>query len=536
MTGLVLAFLAVMTPLAQATAMDNVRDAVVLDSCSTPAPSVAQLFTYEDMGTYKKVTSKQCQETYILYPRSGQKPNVAGKGVKYFPVPLNKVSVTQRTTNGFLEALKRHANIDIAPKLTTSACLAKQIADGDTKACNEDCVDASAKAAAEAEGIDAIFSDISHMSAWDATTSSKVICAASMHEESPLASAEWIKFYSYFFDVGATDVYCDTWSRYQCNSIAAKDKKLGSLQTPKIMFVSEDGQGNFGIDSPASKNKLIIDAGGTYPDLSSFKNFQKADKSGFTFPGASKEKFHDALRMADVLIHESNTYGQTLKTITDKYGLPAVKVGQAFLINGDDPAGQASGGNTGWALVSHGIGEKLYSINDAGVLVTQLASAMPVKSSDGSWIVILAAGRKFSDGTPVTASDVKTALSRTNQFNGAAKTVGTMTFEAQGDLTLKITTQNPTPVLANILSEWWAVVYKTVNTASSCTSLPAVGVRDPVPICRIFTGPYEIKRLKTTTTSSGTTGNELDMVPNAFHPGARFMLHHIQTQTQARTH
>ena len=217
------------------------------------------------------------------------------------------------------------------------------------------------------------------------------------------------------------------------------------------------------------------------------------------------------------------------KVIKSEDSLRAVKVGQAFLINGDDPAGQASGSNTGWALVSHGIGEKLYSINDAGVLVTQLASAMPVKSSDGSWIVILAAGRKFSDGTPVTASDVKTALSRTNQFNGAAKTVGTMTFEAQGDLTLKITTQNPTPVLANILSEWWAVVYKTVNTASSCTSLPAVGVRDPVPICRIFTGPYEIKRLKTTTTSSGTTGNELDMIPNAFHPGACLMLHHTQT-------
>ena len=38
--------------------------------CTSKAPSVAQLFTYEDMGSYQKVVSTQCSETYILYPRA----------------------------------------------------------------------------------------------------------------------------------------------------------------------------------------------------------------------------------------------------------------------------------------------------------------------------------------------------------------------------------------------------------------------------------------------------------------------------------
>ena len=139
---------------------------------------------------------------------------------------------------------------------------------------------------------------------------------------------------------------------------------------------------------------------------------------------------------------------------------------QAFLTSGDDPAGVASGDNTGWALVSHGIGEKLFTLNSAGEFVAELASAMPVKKSDGSWTVTLASGHKFSDGSAVTAEDVATSLKRTNQhLSNAQSSAGTMTIEATGPLTLKITTTKSTPVLNAVLAEWWAVVYK-VNLLS----------------------------------------------------------------------
>ena len=41
--------------------------------CASMAPTTAQKFTYEDMGTYQKVTSTECSETYILYPRERAK-------------------------------------------------------------------------------------------------------------------------------------------------------------------------------------------------------------------------------------------------------------------------------------------------------------------------------------------------------------------------------------------------------------------------------------------------------------------------------
>ena len=88
---------------------------------------------------------------------------------------------------------------------------------------------------------------------------------------------------------------------------------------------------------------------------------------------------------------------------------------------------------------------------------------MPVKNSDGSWTVTLAADRKFSDGSAVTAAAVAASLKRTNENNPSAQTsVGGIftTCEATGYLTLKIVTPRSLPVLSVVLAEWWAVVYK----------------------------------------------------------------------------
>ena len=74
------------------------------DQCHSLAPTTAAFFTYEDMGTYKKVISTQCDTTYILYPRGETAPDL-GSDFQYFGVPLQNVAVTQTVTNTFLEAL-----------------------------------------------------------------------------------------------------------------------------------------------------------------------------------------------------------------------------------------------------------------------------------------------------------------------------------------------------------------------------------------------------------------------------------------------
>ena len=324
MTFLLLGLIAAMSPLAQAGAPINVRrDMVVLASCSTPAPSEAKLFTYEDKGPYMKITSTRCGHTYILYPRDGKKPDHLGPDHKYFAVPLDKVAITQKTTIAFLEALNVRDKIAVAPGETTSACLAKQIADSATEAF----VDESNL---KDSTIDAIFANPHHASTWESSNPDlidRVICDSSEDEEFPLASAEWIKFFGYFFDVDSTD-YCGTWSRYKCNSLGANKK----ASAPKVVFASKDAD-KFMIHMPAFSNQVVVDAGAVYPDLSTFNKFKEADK--FTFPAAEKSMFHAALRLSDVLVDESIPHGQTQKEIAELYSLPPVMIGQVMIIYPD---------------------------------------------------------------------------------------------------------------------------------------------------------------------------------------------------------
>ena len=74
----------------------------------------------------------------------------------------------------------------------------------------------------------------------------------------------------------------------------------------------------------------------------------------------------------------------------------------------DDP----SVGSAGWALVSHGIGQKLFTLNSQDQVVPSLASGVAASGSD--WVVTLTADRKFSDGSPVTATAVEKATCMTD--------------------------------------------------------------------------------------------------------------------------
>ena len=169
--------------------------------------------------------------------------------------------------------------------------------------------------------------------------------------------------------------------------------------------------------------------------------------------------------------------------------VPNMTIGQTFLAGNDDP-GQ---GSTGWALVSHGVGEKLFTVDSDDKLVPQLATTA-VRTSTNLWTITLAPNRFFSDGSPVTAADVAASLGRTNELNNAAQSsCGEMTFTALEDgLTLTIATTIATPVMVSVLAEWAFVVYKTLSGGS-----------------RIFTGPYAIDSL---------TETELIGSPNKYYP------------------
>ena len=178
-------------------------------------------------------------------------------------------------------------------------------------------------------------------------------------------------------------------------------------------------------------------------------------------------------------------------SLPDHAAAEQITVGQTFVASGIDPAQ----GSTGWALVTHGIAEQLFRVSREGKIVPNLASSATL-NEDGSWIVELAPERFFSDGTPVTADAVATALNRTSEANPSARaTAGRLTFGATDKDTLTVTSEQPTTILPSILAEWAFPIYRETDKGM------------------IFTGPYMVKKFE--------AGATIEMVPNPHYDGAQ---------------
>jgi ABC-type transport system substrate-binding protein len=76
-------------------------------------------------------------------------------------------------------------------------------------------------------------------------------------------------------------------------------------------------------------------------------------------------------------------------------GARPITVGQGFLADSLDPAQ----GSAGWALQSHGVAEALFTTDRSGAAVPNLARDAR-RDDDGTWMVSLLPGLRFSDGAP----------------------------------------------------------------------------------------------------------------------------------------
>ena len=71
-------------------------------------------------------------------------------------------------------------------------------------------------------------------------------------------------------------------------------------------------------------------------------------------------------------------------------------MGQTFLAGSTDP----TKGSTPWSLTSHGVSEKLFTVDQDDNIIGQVAKSVS-KVSALVWEVVLKPGYKFSDGTAV---------------------------------------------------------------------------------------------------------------------------------------
>lgn len=153
-----------------------------------------------------------------------------------------------------------------------------------------------------------------------------------------------------------------------------------------------------------------------------------------------------------------------------------LRVGATFITSGTDPAK----GSNGWALVSHGVGENLFSVDKEGKLVPELAQTAE-RIGDLVWEMKLQPGRMFSDGSPVTAEALAAGFRNTLAHNKAAlATGGMLTFEATDDLILRVTTERPVPFIQALFAEWPLIAYKPTDDGNA-----------------VFTGPYQISEFQT---------------------------------------
>ena len=109
---------------------------------------------------------------------------------------------------------------------------------------------------------------------------------------------------------------------------------------------------------------------------------------------------------------------------------PPIVVGQTFLTASLDPRS----GSVPWALVSHGIAEKLYTVDQNDDIVPQIAESLTKVDDDGKiWDVTIKSGYKFSDGTVLDAEHVASSLTELNRDNDNAQaSLGAMTVTASG--------------------------------------------------------------------------------------------------------
>jgi peptide/nickel transport system substrate-binding protein len=165
--------------------------------------------------------------------------------------------------------------------------------------------------------------------------------------------------------------------------------------------------------------------------------------------------------------------------------------GQTFLADSTDP----TEGSTAWALISHGVAEKLFTVNETGDVIPQVAASVSKVDDLGNvWDIVLKDGYEFSDGTPVTADLVAQAISELNEKNPSAQSsLGAIDVEPTDDLTLRVETELPTHIMDSVLAEWAFPVYKKDEGGDF-----------------VYTGPYVVDHFE--------PEDHIDLIPNVHYP------------------
>ena len=168
-------------------------------------------------------------------------------------------------------------------------------------------------------------------------------------------------------------------------------------------------------------------------------------------------------------------------------------IGESYILSSNDPY---DGGANGWALISHGVGEGFYMLNENGDLYSTIIDEA-VQTDDHNWTVKLNQDKYFSDGTKVDAEAFCWCVSDIMEKSTSAQisAPGIITPSVVDEYTVNLETENVTAVLPCNFCEFQNVLYKVSEEGEY-----------------FYTGPYMVKE-----TDPGTSAY---LVPNPYYPDA----------------
>lgn len=402
----------------------------------------AQDFTVTYRGTFKVVTNKRANETYVLYQCGTPNPVDSADtelgldtNTKVFQIPLVSVAVSDSSAAGFLSELGLVDRVAFSSKFNYNSCLQA------IYACGQEAVSASApfdydsspdndaefnaslvqwreESAAQGSQVDAIFTS-------SATANPKSIAITSFADPGVLNRAEWVKFVAVFFnkEVEAERLFSSIRSDYQKLNSSARAAAGADAKT--VTWLTQFGD-TITVNFAEYKKQYMEDAGGKLIPAADLlaagakleEGLYSTVKYNFNASvPAQKAAFVELLKTVDIIFDD--TYSANSSHLLDiaafkaAYGLtdaqaadiPAIADGQVWTFNNRLGA-RNEDGSVGSDWFESSMARPDLVLADFVKVITPSAAAAnaPLK-----WLRQLSESQVLAFSGPADCADVKTA-------------------------------------------------------------------------------------------------------------------------------
>lgn len=185
------------------------------------------------------------------------------------------------------------------------------------------------------------------------------------------------------------------------------------------------------------------------------------------------------------------------KESTASVELPIDKVNEPIVIGQTNIASSLHPTDSGipWSLTSHGVSEKLFTLNEKGELVSRIIDSLE-QMDENTWKATMKTDVLFSDGSSINADSVVESMSRILEENAFSNsTAGKMVLTKDSEYSFTMKTERPIKLMKSVLAEWTYIIFKEIADSQF-----------------VFSGPYMVK--------SFNAGFELHLTPNPYYPNA----------------